>query len=580
MKSNPPSTPPQSTQARKRRRMGSSKKAFLIFVGIPFLGIAALLAQKFGYPRFKVYRGRQLAAEASALLFAGKTNEAIVPLKAANRFAPNDPGVVRLRAQYLFRINPVAALQDWQTLSALGEATFEDKVNFLETTVALHRADVSAPLLTELAPAQATNSRILRLGITHLTETGFQDRAIGLARFAFSQDPLDLTNQFTLGNLLVGNTNKPMADEGLALLTDVARVPSPLRTIAINRLVASGQLNSAQIPELLAILELNLGNITNSINAMTLRWQARTNERPEIAAKAKAQLTSESSTTNSILLASWLLQRDPAGLLEVLPEDRALLDPTLGVQHAEALAQTGKWQDLAAFLRKSERRIPDFSHLIMRARLAAAEGRATDAENLLQGAADLTARNPEALIYIARTAEELSLPDAAIRVWTRLTEVQQLMLAAGGQALRLAKDRDQLEAEITVLSRLSKFAPNDLRLAAELAEREALNGSNLDNSETALKKVLDEEKDSEPSRNRRFVSALALVRLRKGDAASALSTFEEGSPEWSKLSSREQVTYVAILGANQQREAARRYARQIEIASLKRQEKELVQPWL
>lgn len=560
--------------------MGSSRKAFLLFVGIPAFGIAAVLAQKFGYPRFKEYRGRQLAAEATGLLNAGKTNEAVLQIKAANRFAPNDPEIVRLRAQYLFRLNPVAALQDWQTLTALGKATFEDKINFLETSVALHRADVSAPLLTELAPAQSTNSRILRLGITHLTETGFQDRAIGLARFAFSQDPLDLTNQFTLGSLLALNTNLSVAGEGLALLTDVARVRGPLQTPAISRLVGTGQLNSEQIPELLAILDLNLGNITNYISALTLRWQARTNDRPEIAAKAKAQLAAESSATNSILLSSWLLQRDPAGLIEVLPEDRALLEPTLGVHHAEALAQTGRWQDLAAFLRKSERRIPDFSHLILRARLAAAEGRGTDAENLLQGAADLTARSPDALVFIARTAEELTLPDTAIRIWTRITEFQHLMLAAGGQALRLAKDRDQVEAEITVLSRLSNFAPNDFRLAAERAEREALNGINLDDAERALRKVLDDEKDAEPSRNRRFVSALALVRLRKGDAAAALNTFEQGTPEWEKLSTREQVTYVAILGANQQREAARRYARQIDTTSLKRQEKELLQPWL
>ncbi len=580
MKPKSPNTPPPSTQARKRRRVGSSRKALIVFVGIPLLGIAAVLAQKFGYPRFKQYRGRQLAAEASALLVAGKTNEAVVSLKAANRFAPNDPQVVRLRAQYLFRINPVAALPDWQILAALGKATLEDKINFLETSVALHRADVSALLLTELAQAQSTNSRILRLGITHLTETGFQDRAVGLARYAFSQDPLDLTNQFTLGSLLIGNTNSPLAGQGLALLTDVARVPGPLQTPAISRLVNSGQMKSGQIPELLAILDLNLGNITNNISALTLRWQARTNERPEIAAKAKSQLAAESSTTNSILLASWLLPRDPAGLLEVLPEDRALLDQVLGVHHGEALAQTGKWQDLAAFLRKSEHRIPEPSHLILRARLAAVEGRIPDAENLLLGAADISSRNPDALIYIARIAEEIALPDIAIRIWTRISEFQQLMLAAGGQALRLAKDRDQIEAEITVLTRLSNFAPNDFRLAAELAEREALNGSNLDNAEGSLKKVLDDDKDSDPSKNRRFVSALALVRLRKGDAAAALSTFEQGSPEWAKLSSREQVTYVAILGANQQREAARRYARQIEIAPLKRQEKELVQPWL
>jgi hypothetical protein len=560
--------------------MGSSKKAFFVFVGIPALGIAAMLAQKFGYPRFKEYRGRQLAAEASALLVAGKTNDAIVPLKAANRFAPNDPGVVRLRAQYLFRLNPGAALQDWQILTALGRATFEDKINFLETSVALHRADVSAPLLTELAPAQSTNSRILRLGITHLTETGFTDRAIGLARYALAQDPLDLTNQFNLGSLLIGNTNPPLAGQGLALLTDVARVQGPLQTPAISRLVNSGQMNSGQIPELLAILDLNLGNITNNISALTLRWQARTNERPEIAAKAKSQLAAESSTTNSILLASWLLPRDPAGLLEVLPEDRALLDPVLGAHHGEALARTAKWQDLASFLRKSDHRIPESTHLILRARMAAAEGRFPDAENLLLGAADISSRNTDALIFIARLAEEIGLPDIAIRIWTRISEFQNLMLAAGGQALRLAKDRDQVEAEITVLTRLSNFAPNDFRLAAERAEREALNGSNLDNAESSLKKVIEEEKDADPSKNRRFVSALALVRLRKGDSAAALSTFEQGTPEWSKLSTREQVTYVAILGANQQREAARRYARQIDIGSLKRQEKELLQPWL
>jgi len=576
---NPEKSSPQPGSApvgeRRKKRHSSSRSPFKVLIILAVLGVFSVVALRFLYPLFKAMKGRNQAAEAERLLETGKVSEALNSIRLATRMAPNEPSVIRVRARYFGRFNSPDTLREWQTLQSIGAATTEDKIDLLEAAVNQHRLDVSAPLLTELSSMQSTNLRVLRLGIRHLTDGGFTDRAIGLARFAFSKDPLHLENQFLLGGLLLSSTNDITAEEGRELVTEIARQKNSLQAMATDLLIRSGRLRTNHVPELLALLDLDSNNITNIVSSLELRWIGQPERRGEIVEAAQRRIAAESDPNRQPPVCEWLLHRAPLALIAVLTEEKAGGNTLLATSRAEALAAVKDWDALELYLKKADDNLKGYPGLLLRARVAMAKERQSEAENLFMGAIEVAAKSPEALMYAARSAESAGLPDTAIRIWGRVAEFPSMTLGSAGELLRLSRNRDQVAAELAVLTRLSSNIPGDVRLGAERAEREALVGVNLKAAAASLEQLLKDDK-----KERRFVTALALVRLRQGDASAAQSAFEQGEWGWDLLSLRDRAVYVAILGANQQREAARRFALQIDLSQLKSEEKELVTPWL
>ncbi len=576
--------PPEPTQqqprddgraSQRRRRSNSSRRAFRIFFIIVLLLVVGGIAFRLLYPITKEWRARRSTAEAMALMDAKKNEEALVPLKTATLLAPNEPDVIRGRARYYTIVGAPEAVREWQNLADSGKATLEDKIQLLETAVNAKRLDLSATVLKELAPLQATNERILHLGIRHLAEGGFNSRAIDLARFAYSKNPLEAANQFLLGGLLISSTNEAMAAEGRRLLTSVARVQNPKRVTALDLLIRSGRITSNDVPELIALVDLDQGNITNFVNSLELRWIGYPERHQDIFEKASQFIAGETAASRLMPVTEWLARRNPTVLLQALTEEKAGSDSALVTQRAEALAVASQWNDLEDYLRRREGVMSPFSTMVLRAKIAASKNQISDAEKMFVAAGDLVSKQPGAIVYVARAAESSNLPDAAIKIWAKLLEHTQTTLGAASEILRIAKGRDRLDAELMALARLSDTVPGDARLAAERAEREALLGVNLSTASKVLESYIENGE-----KVRKYVTALALVRLRQGDANAAQTVFEQLPADWDKLGDRDRAVYVAIIGANQQREAARRFARQIDQSKLKNEEKELVTPWL
>ena len=73
---------------------------------------------------------------------------------------------------------------------------------------------------------------------------------------------------------------------------------------------------------------------------------------------------------------------------------------------------------------------------------------------------------------------------------------------------------------------------------------------------------------------------LALGELRAGNSGAALNLLEGADMPWEQAQARWWAIRVAVLGANQQREAARRFARRVDLKALKAEERLIVEPWL
>ena len=127
----------------------------------------------------------------------------------------------------------------------------------------------------------------------------------------------------------------------------------------------------------------------------------------------------------------------------------------------------------------------------------------------------------------------------------------------------------------STLQRLNLFMPGDDHVAGERAWLEAVFGDQTEWAMATMDRLMTTHPDQPEWR-----FGLALAKWRKGDAATALNLLEESAPAWDRLEPRWQVVYVVLLGANRQREAARRFARQIPLERLRLQEKALLTGWL
>jgi thioredoxin-like negative regulator of GroEL len=175
----------------------------------------------------------------------------------------------------------------------------------------------------------------------------------------------------------------------------------------------------------------------------------------------------------------------------------------------------------------------------------------------------------------AQYAESQGFTSTALKIWEQLLALKEHTVTAVGQILRLCQNRDDLAIEQRALHRLATQAPGDLRVAAESAERDVM--VNIDPGPAI--KVLDRQIAEEPGELRwRFAAALG--ELRVNNPAGALTRLEQVEIRDSMLTPKYKAIYAAILGANQQRESARRYSRQLASEKLRSQERDLIQPYL
>lgn len=70
--------------------------------------------------------------------------------------------------------------------------------------------------------------------------------------------------------------------------------------------------------------------------------------------------------------------------------------------------------------------------------------------------------------------------------------------------------------------------------------------------------------------------ALALIELRLGEAAAALSRLEKMPRDWIQSTPQHGAIYAAALAASEQRELARRIARSVDVSKLRPEELDLI----
>lgn len=263
--------------------------------------------------------------------------------------------------------------------------------------------------------------------------------------------------------------------------------------------------------------------------------------------------------------------------LELMPPDLARTDARLRGARLQGLLDVGRVEEAKHELGQLK---PDDGvelHLrrCLEARVEVAAERTEHAATLLRQAVDAAGNKAESLRFCGVYSERLGFDRVALLAYQRLAEVPGATVPAGRNVLRLALKLDETREAQVAMRRVSRFLPGDEAFLVGSVYLDLLVGER-----TALDRLPELEKVLAHRPKDAFtVVTVAFARWRAGRLPAALEALDQAAVDWEKAEPRCQAVRAAILGANLQREAARRLARELDWERLLSAERQLVQEW-
>lgn len=576
--SSPSSRPKDSHASSSSRRPNRNHRMLVILGSLVVLVILAVAAKKFVYPVLKAMRGRQYAAEVQSHQRRGEMEEAGKKLKLALKFGPQEPEVLRAAANYSAAVNNPAAVNYFQMLKATPAVTFEDRTNYISFCLATTRLDLAREELTQLLKQDTNNIPLLKLLVQHHLIARDTGRAILTARYAARLSPTDESLQLTLGSLLTENSRRPGdRAEGRRLLWSLAVGNSAQKGEAVKRLAANRELNAGEIRVLLKMLEAQgKRTFTEDLLVYDLRARADSGEIPGLVKEALGRYLQEHDYSSAASVAAWAssLKQDQT-VLEMLPYNLVRTNKVLAPVRLGTLAELGRWSDIQTALEDRYYETGPVLTKCFQAHLAMRGGRKSEAEALFMSALQTEKIGLRDARLIARQAEMAGLPFTAIAVHQKLANDPRLTLESCLEILRILAPIDDLDLVRDTLRRLSQLLPGDDNVAGESAWIDLVTNHRTAEGLQTMRRLHAAYPD-----NPQWRVGLAVGLWRNGQAHEALVQLQTSELEWRDIQPRMQAAWTAIIGANQQRENARKLARQVDLKRIRAAERALVEPWL
>lgn len=545
-----------------------------VLVLLVALGIGGYFWGKPLYAAYKVQRGLAKLPEIEAAMKAGNFSAAAIDIRMALALAPVEPGIWRVAARFCAATGSPDGLGYWERLAETPEFSRDERLEFVEYAQRMGRVDLVAKHLTVLLADPEPPSRIWRLAVGHLRGRGEVVQAVGAARRWLAQDPADEDAQFGLGEMALQHPDPVVRKEGRGLLWTLAAGKGAMARPAVGALVQIPDLNRGELEALHRSAQA-LDATPVLLTSLRLRLE------PDRRTDLLAGLVRACNTTNIAVrregVAFLADQKELVLSLELMPPEVARTDVRLRGARLQALLDVGRVDDAKREL--AELKPADGVELHLRRCLEAgvetAEGRAEHAATLLRQAVDAAGNKAEPLRFCGIYAERLGCDRVALLAYQRLAEVPGSTVAAGRNVLRLALKLDETREAQVAMRRVSRFLPEDEAFLVGSVYLDLLVGER-----TALDRLPELEKVLAKRPKDAFtVATVAFARWRAGRLTAALELLDQGGVEWERSEPRCQAVRAAILGANLQREAARRMVRELDWERLLSAERQLVQEW-
>ena len=547
-----------------------TSRRFVVLLGtLAVLALVGLLGARPAYRWFKGQRARAMVAQGEAAALTNDWAQVGRVVQTTLRLAPEETRVLRLAARYSSHENLPAGLNYWPMVQAKEPLSLDDQYDYASLAVSLGRTDVSAQLLQRLVATNQIDPKVLRLVVIHSQAVGSMNEAINAARRWVSEVPGNEEAENALAGLLFGRPSPAERREGRGLLWGLALGKSRFSTNAVEKLAASPELSQGENLVLLKQIENRPDQLVTSY---ILRIKLNPGQEPELINGMVKAVLEDGSVPQLAAAASWLADnKHVSRVLDVLPMKVAEKNPVLMTGRLQALLENGQTAEVKRFLELDTSKVEAFMLHCLRAYAAQKEGKpqlmAGHFENALAAAGGV----PSRLRFVAGYAERIGQPTAAISAYKRLMGWPPATLESAQNILRLASALNDTRTLRESTGQLANYLPGDRGVAILDAYLGALLQDTSARAKENLVRLLGDKPNEADA-----ILALALIELRLGESQAALARLEKMPPGWVQLTPQNAAIYAAVLGANEQREAARRLARGLDVSKLRPEEADLI----
>lgn len=538
-------------------------------VGLAVAGVVVAM------PGVSWWRARQVAALTELALKYGQkqmSREAMMSVETALRLDPLDLGALRALAQLQSTQSGAAALAVYGTLRGVGGLTEEDARRYVR--LAADQAQWSlAEELISVATTDGSAATPFILQAELREAQGDRDGALAAWRQAMASDPGDEARA-GLWRLLV--KSRTGAESSSGEMGDLLRelVTRPHRHGA-EALATGLELGLAEEPELRVWAE-RLRDHPQATPAQRLLAEEAAmrldpSVRPQVLARVAASLRTQ-APAERLMAMRWLLRLGAAEeAAQGMTRDEAMRQSDTFLIWLEAVALTGRWDDVLAAMAEPAQPLDDSLKLVWRGRAWRAQGRNAEADGAFRTALQRAAAvSPEVVVFLRRIGEAPLLEahwasqfaDPA-RAGEALVAVESVLRSHGDAAL-IGWMYD-VAAASPVLSQ--QFEVMNEQAYWHLILREPV----------SLDSVAQRVSDHPLDLRCRLTLALALVRGGQGEEARRLLENFLPDPLSSGLSARERSVTIHVLAAAGDMTAARAVAATVPARALTQQENALLQ---
>ena len=428
-------SPEDAQLARRKRR--------IIVIGSVVL-VLAILLDVFGRRpagnAIGAWQARRHAQKAFAFIDKEQWTDARSEAMAAYQLSPGQPEALRAVARFLTRTHSIEALDFWKELSRKTSLTRVDVRD--EAMIAIIAGDIALAdtavdelidshaepadwlLAAQLAiqknlPEEAESYLAKIVADSRATENE-QFRATLLQLSLAANSPSERANALTrLGKL----------GEGKSATSLDALVVVAQNTLAAP--VDSSDLTRNEAERLASALENHpLAKAKHKLLAFDLRMHADPTQREQLIARAIAA-SKDSDPADRLDLARWLNSKgEYQRVIDSIPLEKAVQSSDLFLQHLDALAGLGRWNEIKQLLQSGEFPLEPFLEDMYLARCNSQLGEQTASENDWQRSLEAAQGDARKLIALAQYAEQNNN--------TEIAEVAYNGAASAAPKLRMA----------------------------------------------------------------------------------------------------------------------------------------------
>ncbi len=524
----------------------------------------------------KRWQARKFTEEAEAYIGKRELRMAMERARSALQLFPGDLAILRLNARLLGELGSDASLPLWKRIVDRPDASSDDRAAFAEAALVLERPELVSGIMPDFLSEQFLAPRSSRIAAIYHAQAGRRAEAIRHARLAHEAQPANPTNAVLLASILASEVSPEARAESRRLFWTLARTDSPFRTESFRTLIRSDFGTRADREE----ASTRLGQLATRTAEEEAIWiEARMLLDPSrvsvLASNLIASVPRDDVERLSLAVGVLNRQERHRDVLRLTVGDRGLRSRGLFSAKYAALQATGQPEEAYRHAMHTAAPLPPFALERLRAEAAHAIPDPRRRDSHLAALVRLAEDHPARLRQVGELAEKSGAPNVAIDAWKRLSMLPGEEIGAFRRLQKLFDLRGDTWTARDYARRAQRLGDPDARLPLELAYYSLLLGEDFD-------RALGEAERQWKARPDEFavLKVLALAHLRLEAPEKARELLERVYVPDGELQSDGMAVLAAVYGANGLVDRARSMARDIPLARLRPEERDLVRPWL